>query len=192
MRAAWSAAVIGGSPNSSCAMSSDCVAPLMSASIETGGIGRAPDEIFSRRRRDGLVGEVGVEGSDDGSNVCGVVGDDGEVARGGVVAGHQVEGHDGRGCFVDRDGLLVGNGEGRIGPVDGDMILLEVGVGGRVASLLVVLVEDDTDRDACGSSFAEHGGDGDVGQLVHGDVDGFFGRGDQVVDGGEIVLRFRD
>jgi hypothetical protein len=52
--------------------------------------------------------------------------------------------------------------------------MLEVGVGRRIAALLVVLVEDDADRDAGSRSFAEHVGDGDVGQLVHGDVDGFF------------------
>src|SRR6202041_2482006 len=103
-------------------------------------------------RGDGCVGEVSGEGGFDGGDIGGVIGDDGEVARGWVVLRGEVEGHDGGGGGGNGDGLLVRDGVDGIGPVDLDAAFGERVVGIRVARLFIVLVEDDADGDAFGCS----------------------------------------
>ena len=86
--------------------------------------------------------------------------------------------------MIHRDCLLVGDGVGRVGPMDRDLVGCQIVVGSGVALLLLVLVEDDPDDDTVASGRCKLGSDGGVGQFVHSHIYGLLGRGDQGVDGG--------
>ena len=160
--------------------------------IDKGGFGEvgAPDEVVGCSGHDGGVGEVGVKDGFDLGYVLGIGVGKREVAGDRVVAAGEVEGEDHRGSVVDGDGLLVGGGVGGIGPVAGDSTRGERVVGGSVAGLLEVLVEDDADGNTLPGERDEFGLRGGVDELVHGHVEGL-GRGiDKVIDRRDGVVGF--
>ncbi len=132
-------------------------------------------------RGDGLAGEVGVEGGDDGGHVGAVGVDHGEVAGAGVVLGHEVQRHDDRGGVIDGEGLLVVGGVGGC-PPDVDAVGSQVVVGARVPGLLQALVEEHPDVHPTGGVRGQVRFGRGVGQLVHGQVNRGTCPGDELVD----------
>ena len=132
-------------------------------------------------RVDGPAGVVGVEGGDDGGDVGPLPVDHGEVAGAGIVRGDQVEGHDDRGGVVDGQGLLVISRAGR-SPHHMHAAGGQVAVGGAVAGLLQVLVEDHPHPDPAGGVPGQVRFRPAVPELVHGEVDGAMRPGDEPAD----------
>ena len=179
--AATSAEVMVGSSISSFSTDSVCLAPLITARIDD-------CELVGDQTRSAPSGGVIDRCAKSALNVVTIacdVGrpgvDDREVAGARVVLAHHVQRHDHRRLAVHRERLLVVRHAG-VGPGHVDAVRGQEVIGGGVARLLQVLVEDHPDVDAALGVRGQVVLGRRVAQFVHRQVDRRLGAGDELVD----------